>query len=138
MSKTIYDGSVKTQSIDSVKSLLSYVGRASNPLPTDVSLEGGRVVLILSNKRDCYYVATQKTCSCPANTWHPGQPCKHQRKFFATPKTTQAELEAESDALLAAHNTGAKRLARPVDSIRPEGKWPGGLNGPVDECRGAA
>jgi hypothetical protein len=27
-----------TQSIDSVKSLLSYVGRASDPLPSDVSL----------------------------------------------------------------------------------------------------
>jgi hypothetical protein len=76
-----------TQSIDSVKSLLAYVGRASDPLPTDVSLEGGRVVLILSNKKDCYYVATQKSCSCPANSWHPGTPCKHQRKFFAEIKT---------------------------------------------------
>ena len=79
-----------TQSIDSVKSLLSYVGRASDPLPTDVSLEGGRVVLILSNKKDCYYVVTQKACSCPANTWHPGQPCKHQRKFFPVAKVEQS------------------------------------------------
>jgi hypothetical protein len=52
----------------------------------------------------------------PANTWHPGQPCKHQRKFFATPKKNAAELEAESDAILAAHKTGAKRLAWPVDN----------------------
>jgi len=106
-----------TQSIDSVKSLLAYVGRASDPLPTDVSLEGGRVVLILSNKKDCYYVATQKACSCPANTWHPGQPCKHQRKYFPV-----AKVEQLTEA----------------GSIRPTGKWPGGMNGPVDECRGAA
>jgi hypothetical protein len=79
-----------TQSIDSVKSLLAYVGRGCDPLPTDVSLEGGRVVLILSNKRDCYYVATQKACSCPANTWHPGQSCKHQRKFFSVAKVEQS------------------------------------------------
>src|SRR5512137_1939765 len=84
-----------TQSIDSVKSLLSYVGRASDPLPTDVSLEGGRVVLILSNKRDCYYVATQKTCSCPANTWHPGQPCKHQRKYFGAAMATTRPKASE-------------------------------------------
>lgn len=37
-----------------------------------------------------------------------------------TPKKIPAELEAESDALLAAHNTGGKKLARPVDSIRPD------------------
>jgi hypothetical protein len=76
-----------TQSIDSVKSLLAYVGRASDPLPTDVSLESGRVVLILSNKKDCYYVATSKACSCPSATYRHRGPCKHQRKYFAEIKT---------------------------------------------------
>jgi hypothetical protein len=75
-----------TQNIDSVKSLLAYVGRASDPLPTDVSLEGGRLVLILSNKKDAYYCTTARACSCPANTWHPGTPCKHQRKHFPQAK----------------------------------------------------
>jgi hypothetical protein len=89
-----------TQSIDSVKSLLAYVGRASDPLPTDVSLEGGRVVLILSNKKDCYYVATQKTCSCPANTWHPGQPCKHQRAHFPQVATTAATKPDATGSLI--------------------------------------
>jgi hypothetical protein len=89
-----------TQSIDSVKSLLSYVGRASDPLPTDVSLENGRVVLILSNKKDCYYVATQKTCSCPANTWHPGQPCKHQRNHLPQVATTAATKPAATGSLI--------------------------------------
>ena len=73
----------QTQTIDSVKTLLAFVGRSADPLPSDVSLENGRLVLVLSNKRDCYYVATARACSCPANTWHPGQPCKHQRRFFA-------------------------------------------------------
>lgn len=108
-----------TQSVDAIKSLLAYVGRASDPMPSDVSLDNGRLVLILSNKKDCYYVATQKACSCPANTWHPGQPCKHQRRYFA-----------EQIARPAAHE--------PVDSIRPTGKWPGGMNGPVDGIKGVA
>lgn len=84
-----------TQSIDSVKSLLAYVGRASDPLPTDVSLEGGRVVLVLSNKKDCYYVATQKTCYCPAHTWHPGAPCKHQKKHFPEAKAATKPTVSE-------------------------------------------
>lgn len=79
-----------TQTVDAVKSLLAYVGRASDPLPSDVSLEGGRVVLILSNKRDAYYTVTVKACSCPANTWHPGTLCKHQRKFFSVAKVEQS------------------------------------------------
>jgi hypothetical protein len=89
-----------TQSLDAIKCLLSLVGRASDPLPTDVSLEGGRVVLILSNKKDCYYVATQKKCSCPANTYHPGQPCKHQRAHFPQVATTAATKPAANEPLI--------------------------------------
>lgn len=114
--------SPKTQSIDAIKSLLAFVGRASDPLPSDVSLENGRLVLVLSNKKDAYYTATEKKCSCPAANYHQG-PCKHQRKYFATPKKSPAELEAESDALLAAHNASAKKLARP-EAFRPFDKLP--------------
>jgi len=32
----------------------------------------------------------------------------------------------------------ARRAAKECESIRPAGKWPGGMNGPVDECKGAA
>jgi len=66
-----------TQSVGAVKNLLAFVGRASDPLPVDVTLDNGRLVLVLSNKKDAYYCVTAKACSCPANTWHPGQPCKH-------------------------------------------------------------
>ncbi len=68
------------------------------------------LVLVLSNKKDAYYVVTPKACSRPAATYHPGQDCKHQRKHFPQPV----------------------RTLNLADEIRPAGKWPGGLNGPVN------
>jgi len=79
-----------TQSIASVKALLGYVGRGFDPLPTDVSLENGRMVLILSNKKDCYYVTTARACSCPAAVYSHNGPCKHQRKYFPAATTKPA------------------------------------------------
>jgi hypothetical protein len=108
-----------TQSIDAVKALLTWKGHPVSPLPADVSMDNGRLVLILSNKKDCYYVATARACSCPSATYRHNGPCKHQRKYFPVAKKSQAELEAESDAFLAAHNAGARRLARP-DNIKPD------------------
>jgi len=99
-----------TQSIDAIKSLLAYVGRASDPLPTDVSLENGRLVLVLSNKKDVYYTTTTKACSCPSATYRGGR-CKHMRHYFP-----QEQVAPASES----------------GSIKPEGKWPGGLNGPVE------
>ena len=105
-----------TQSVEAIKSLLAYVGRASSPLPSELSIGEGRLVLVLSNKKDVYYTVTPTKCSCPSATYHPGQPCKHQRKHFPQ----------EQVATAAAAESG---------SIRPECKWPGGMNGPVDECK---
>jgi hypothetical protein len=119
MSKTILNlESPKTQSIDAIKALLQWKGRAADPLPQFVELgkEESRLVLVLSNKRDAYYTTTAAKCSCPAAVYHQGT-CKHQRKYFPVAKVEQS-IE-----------TG---------SIRPTGKWPGGMNGPVDECKGAA
>jgi len=102
-----------TQSVEAVKALLTWKGRASDPLPSVVEFanegEESRLVLVLSNDKKNYYVTTARACSCPASTDHPGLPCKHQRKYF-----------------------GAKLEHAKMDSIRPEGKWPGGYNGPVD------
>lgn len=106
-----------TQSIDAIKSLLAYVGRASDPMPSDVSLDNGRLVLVLSNKKDVYYTVTEAACSCPSATYRHSGPCKHQRKFFSVAKVEQS-TEARS--------------------IRPAGKWPGGMNGPVDKIPGEA
>jgi predicted nucleic acid-binding Zn finger protein len=107
-----------TQSIDAVKSLLTWRGRAVDPMPSTLEFvnegEGSRLVLVLSNKKDGYYVVTPAKCSCPSATYHLGQPCKHQRKHFP-------QMQA---AVATAAESG---------SIKPAGKWPGGMNGPVDE-----
>ena len=102
-----------TQSVDAIKSLLIHMGKAISPLPSDVSLDNGRLVLILSNKKDAYYTCTSRACSCPGNQFTHN--CKHQRALFPQNPTKPATVE-----------TG---------SIRPTGKWPGGMNGPVDECQ---
>jgi hypothetical protein len=104
-----------TQSLDAIKSLLAFVGRASDPLPSDVSLDNGRLVLVLSNKKDCFYTVTEKACSCPSAIYRHNGPCKHQRKYF-----------------------GAKVEQSTVTDIMQEGKWPHGENGPVVEIPGVA
>ena len=92
----------QTQTVDAVKALLSWKGRAADPLPEFVEMGEGdsRLVLVLSNKKDCFYVVTQKDCSCPAHNWHPGQRCKHQRKYFAEQtihKQSMAETLRQAD-----------------------------------------
>ena len=74
-----------TQSVDAVEALLAYVGRSSDPLPTDVALDNGRLVLVLNNKKDAYYCTMARACSCPSATYRPGGACKHQRKYFPEP-----------------------------------------------------
>jgi hypothetical protein len=150
MKSLLDSGSPITQSIDAVKSLLAYVGRASDPLPTFLELAGGRCILVLSNRKDSYYTVTQNGCSCPSATYRPGKPCKHQRKYFAE---AAKEGDNSSNAMTMAevldeHNRNLPKLPKsyqrmvkaareeavddPEDSIRPTGKWPGGFNGPVD------
>ena len=126
-------GSPITQRIDAVKSLLAWKKVSSDPLPQEVSLDNGRLVLVLSNKKDCYYVTTANGCSCPAATYHHG-PCKHQRKYFPQPKKSREELEAEGEAILEARHNTAKRLARPPESSIRDSlpRWPGGAHGPVE------
>jgi hypothetical protein len=101
-----------TQSTSAVVSLLKYLGKQSDPLPDAVRLS--EVVLILNNKKDAYYTATTKSCSCPAAIYQPGQRCKHLRLYYPG-------IDAAKEAV--GCDTG---------SIRPSGKWPGGFNGPVD------
>jgi hypothetical protein len=96
--KLIYEGtSPKTQSIDAIKALLAWKGRASDPLPQFVELgkDESRMILVLSNKKDCYYVATPRACSCPAHTWHPNHQCKHQRRYFPQQETAKPVSSSE-------------------------------------------
>jgi hypothetical protein len=149
MKSLLDSGSPITQSIDAVKSLLAYVGRASDPLPTFLELPNKRCILVLSNKKDSYYTVTQNGCSCPSATYRPGKLCKHQRKYFAESNKengnssnamTVAEVLVEHDKNLPKLPKSYHRMVKAAreeaiddqDSIRPKGKWPGGFNGPVD------
>ena len=96
-------GSPITQRIDAVKALLAWKKVSCDPLPQEVSLDSGRLVLVLSKKKDCYYVTTANGCSCPAATYHHG-PCKHQKKYFPQEANLRDGLPG----------------------------WPGGAHGPVE------
>jgi len=123
-----------TQSREAVEQLITYHNHGQQPVEMpDFYRLTGEMVLVLNNKKDAYYVTTPKSCSCPAATYHPGQPCKHSRKYFPQPQKSRGELEAEGEAILEAHHNTAKRLARPPEDIRASlPGWPGGMNGPVE------
>lgn len=114
MSKTIFDGaSPKTQSVEAVKALLTWRGRATDPMPSTIEFanegEESRLVLVLSNKRNSYYVVTPAKCSCPSQTYR-GGPCKHMRKHFG------ARMEQARTSSIRPDMRGFK----PVDSIPGE------------------
>lgn len=82
MNKTLASSPV-TQGREAVKQLITYHNHGVEPqkMPDFYRLTG-EMVLVLNNKKDAYYVCTPRSCSCPAATYHPGQPCKHARKYF--------------------------------------------------------
>jgi hypothetical protein len=59
-----------TQSIEAVVVLLKLVCEPVDPLPEAVQLTG--VVLVLSSRRDSYYVVSAKACSCPSFIYRGG------------------------------------------------------------------
>ena len=89
-----------TQSPEAIKALLSWRGRASDPLPSFIEMGEGedRLVLVLSNKKDAYYTTTARECSCPARNWHPGQRCKHQRRYFPEQQTAKPATVKQPNA----------------------------------------
>jgi len=100
--------SPKTQSIDAVKALLTWKKVSSDPLPEFVVTDkkDHRLMLVLSKKKDCYYVVTERACSYPAAIYNPGKGCKHRREYF--PQIAEADIKAMLPG------------------------WPGGYNGPVE------
>ncbi len=87
-----------TQSVEAVKNLLAFVGRSADPMPSDVTLDNGRMVLVLNNKKDAYYTCTARACSCPSATYRHNGPCKHQRKYF--PLREAAKTVSSSEPLV--------------------------------------
>jgi len=78
-----------SQTVDSVKSLLTYMHRPVDPMPSFVELNG-HVRLTLSKDKKAYYLTTTKDCSCPARAFNPGTTCKHMRAL-------QASIEEQED-----------------------------------------
>ena len=104
-----------TQSIEAVKALLAWRGRAADPLPSFVELAGG-ARLTKSRKGDCYYTTTRAECSCPARNWHPNQPCKHMKALDASLAIQESREKARA---YQARQRGLKGTAPTIDSIMP-------------------
>jgi len=97
MERTILEtANPKTQSVESVKALLAWKGRAVDPLPATVEFmnhgDDSRLMLVLSNDKKSYYVTTARGCSCPSAAYRPGQRCKHMRKFFPVEATDSGSI----------------------------------------------
>ncbi len=104
-----------TQTAEAVKQLIEFVThKPCEELPESFSMPS--MVLVLSNKKDVYYVVTEKDCSCPARTYNPGKHCKHMRKHYPQKVKSQS-------------------MADVLDGIRPTAKWVGGHNGPVSDLQ---
>lgn len=102
----------ETQCVDTVVELLRFLGKPTNPLPEAVQLTG--MVLVLSSRRDSYYVVTPKACTCPSFIYR-GGPCKHQRKYFAESKPrgqTLADTLEEHDRNLHKMPKSYQRMVR--------------------------
>ena len=100
-----------TQSVDAVKALLQWKKIASDPLPADMSLDNGRFVLVLSNKKDVFYTVTATKCSCPSAAYRGGR-CKHMRHYFPQ---EQVVTVAESSSI-----RPDMRGFRPISSLPGE------------------
>lgn len=112
----------ETQSVEAVAGLLKFLGRPSCPLPESVDL--GRLMLVLSNKRDVYYTTSRNSCSCPSAFYRPSQRCKHQRKYFPVDSAIGSKRQSMAETLAQAEDD--------LDSIIPKTKWAGGFNGPCE------
>ena len=97
------------------------------------------MVLVLSNKKDAYYVVTPKTCSCPAATYHPGQPCKHRAKFFGTSnphRISLAETLEQADKNLSKMPKSYQRMVRMArESSEPDEEIITGYEDNIARCR---
>jgi|SRR5271157_2885000 len=105
----------ETQSIEAVKALIAFYNHGEEPLEMPAFYRlSGEMVLVLSNKKDTYYVVTANACSCPSGAYR-GGPCKHQRMYFAESKPhgqTLAETLEEHDRNLSKMPKSYQRMVR--------------------------
>jgi|SRR5271157_918783 len=86
----------ESQSIEAVKALIAFYNHNEEPkeMPAFYRLSG-EMVLVLSNKKNSYYVVTSKACSCPSFEYR-GGPCKHQRMYFESKPHIQGQSMAQT------------------------------------------
>jgi len=123
--RILFDGaSPKTQSVEAVKSLLSWRGRGSDPLPEFVELAGS-VRLTLSSKGDCYYTTTPTDCSCKARTFNPAAQCKHMKALLATQKGTadQPEYARRAHVLNSLQAEREANTVGPIEIVSSKGSY---------------
>lgn len=104
-----------TQSVEAVKQLIAFYNHNEEPaeMPAFYRLSG-EMVLVLSIKKDSYYVVTEKACSCPS-FMHRGGPCKHQKSYFGKSnpnRQTLAETLEEADRNLSKMPASYQRMVR--------------------------
>jgi hypothetical protein len=107
-----------TQTREAVKQLIAYFNHGQQPeeMPAFYRLSGD-MALVQSAKKDVYYVATPKSCSCPAATYNPGKPCKHSRKYFPQPKIAEEPITDLRASLPGWMGPDGKRANGPVEAI---------------------
>jgi hypothetical protein len=129
-----------TQICEAVKQLIAYHhhGQAPREMPDFYRLSS-EMVLVLSNKKDAYYVVTPKTCSCPAATYRPGQPCKHRAKFFGPSNPnllSLAETLEQADKNLSKMPKSYQRMVRMArESSEPDEEIITGYEDNLARCR---
>ncbi len=101
----------KTQSVEAGKALAQFLGLEELPEIIPLADESR---LVLSKKRDCYYVATSQGCSCRAGQY--GKACRH-RSHASSQGMTMAETLEEHDRNL---SRMPKSYQRMVLSVREE------------------
>ena len=120
-----------TQTIDSVEALAQYLGMKED-LPETIALANG-ARLVLSTKRDCYYMTTPKSCSCRAGQF--GRMCKHRKALDSSKSRGQsmAQTLEEHDRNLHKMPKSYQRMVRmargeaeaePLELIRKGGFKP--------------
>ena len=107
-----------TQTRVAVEQLIAYFNHGQQPeeMPSFYRLSSD-MVFVRSNKGDVYYVTTPKSCSCPAATYHPGQPCKHSRKYFPQPKPVEEPIIDLRASLPGWRGPDGQRANGPVEAI---------------------
>ncbi|VVB64833.1 Uncharacterised protein [uncultured archaeon] len=84
-----------TQTIDSVKALAKFLGMKEE-LPETITL--AKIArLTLSSKKDCYYYASDKGCTCKAGTY--GRICRHIRDLCEASREAQKATEPHGQSL---------------------------------------